>query len=428
MSRTLGARGSAAAAERSDGSPGSARVTYVIGTYPLLTTTFIDREILLLRSWSLDVDVISLRPPRPGLSPEQLALVETTGYARPAAPLDLIRRNVRFLVRRPQRYLGTFARLVARHGQSLRQRARTAGHFVLGVHVAGMIAETGSTRRIHAHFIDRAATVAYVAARLLDVPYSVTAHASDIYIAPVLLDLKMEGADFVATCTRYNVDHLATTVPRASDRLVLNYHGLDLQRYAPATPAEEGVPTLVAVGQLRPKKGFVHLVEACHLLRLRGTDVRVEIIGAGPQQAELEQQIHKLGLDDVVTLRGALPHGEVIEAYERASAFVLPCVVGDDGDRDGIPNVILEAMAMQLPVVSTRHSGIPEAVEHGTTGLLVPPSDAAALATALEWVIDDPATARQMGRRGRRVITERFDLETNVRTMYDRFVGTEAMP
>ncbi len=401
-------------------------VTYVVGTYPLLTTTFIDREIKLLRSWSAAVDVISLRQPRPGLSPEQLPLVETTKYARPADPIELTRRHLRYLGRRPLRYLGTFTRLVTGRGQTFRQRARTAGHFVLGVHVTGLIEESGSTRRIHAHFIDRAATVAHVAAQLLDVPYSITAHASDIYLSPVLLDVKMTGADFVATCTGYNREHLAQLVPAASDRLILNHHGLEIDRYTPSTTQAAGAgeaPRLVSVGQLEERKGFVHLLDACRTLRDRGVAFHLEIIGSGTQQTELEDRIDELGIEDVVTLRGAVPHDAVVTAYSEASMFVLPCVLGEDGDRDGIPNVILEAMAMALPVVSTLHSGIPEAVESEVTGILVPPRDADALAAAVERLLADPTTARQMGVRGRQVVTERFDVERNVRTMYQRLIG-----
>ncbi len=403
------------------------RVTYIIGTYPLLTTTFIDREIRMLRSWGVSVDVVSLRRPVDALSPEQAALAQTTTYVRPVRPGELVRRHIRFLSRRPRTYLSTLARLATATGPPWRERLRTIGHFGLAVHVAGHLADRGATERLHAHFIDRAALVAHVAAQLLDVPYSITAHASDIYVAPVLLDKKIEGADFVATCTGYNQAHLSSEVDGAAEKVAVLYHGLEVERYQPAPTIATTTPMLVSVGQLKAKKGFLHLLDAARLLTDRGIGFHCEIIGEGPQRAELERKIRELGLEQHIVLRGALDHDEVIDTYRRASAFVLPCVIGDDGDRDGIPNVILEAMAMQLAVVSTTHSGIPEAVENETTGLLVPPGDAGALARALALVLEDQDAARRMGARGREVVIDRFDAEKNVRMLYDRFALAEAV-
>jgi glycosyltransferase involved in cell wall biosynthesis len=401
----------------------SSTVAYVIGTYPSLTTTFIDREVRLLRSWGATVDIVSLRRPTATVSPEQATLAASTSYARPVTSSQLLRRHVHFLRRRPSAYLRTFLMLASSRGLSLPDRLRTIGHFGLGVSVAGQLREAGGYDRIHAHFIDRAATVAFVAARLLDVPYSVTAHAADIYVSPLLLHTKLTGADFVATCTGYNRTHLTEMAPEAAGRIVLAYHGLDLERYDPSTRCPSTVPTMLAVGQLREKKGFVHLLHACRQLADREMPFRCEIIGEGPQRADLERVVQDLGLEQHVAFLGAQTHEEVIDAYRRAWLFVLPCVVGDDGDRDGIPNVILEAMAMGLPVVSTRHSGIPEVVEHEVTGLLVPPADATGLAEALAQLLEDRPAADRMGARGRAVVIDRFDVEHNVRALWDRFQG-----
>jgi colanic acid/amylovoran biosynthesis glycosyltransferase len=414
------------AAPASDERAGTS-VAYVIGTYPLLTTTFIDREVRLLRAWGAKVDIVSLRQPSSAPSPEQAVLAASTSYARPVSPLRLARRHGYFLARRPRAYVGTLAGLITSRGLSLRDRLRTAGHFGLGVSVAGQLREAGGCGRVHAHFIDRAATVAYVAAKLLAVPYSVTAHASDIYVSPVLLRTKVAGADFVATCTEYNQTHLIHAVPEAAGKITLAYHGLELEHYDPLTRRPTATPTLLAVGQLREKKGLTHLLTACRQLADRGLDFRCEIVGEGPQRADLERQVHDLGLGGIVLLHGALRHDSVIDAFRRAWLFVLPCVIGDDGDRDGIPNVILEAMAMGLPVVSTRCSGIPEVVGHTTTGLLVPPGDPAALADALQQVIDDPACASRMGAHGRAVVLGRFDAVGNVRTLRDQFAASGSL-
>jgi glycosyltransferase involved in cell wall biosynthesis len=158
------------------------------------------------------------------------------------------------------------------------------------------------------------------------------------------------------------------------------------------------------------------------LLAQRGRDVGCRIVGEGPLRDALAERIERNGLAGRVTLEGALPHATVIEAYATASVFALPCVTASDGDRDGIPNVILEAMAMGLPVVSTRHSGIPEVVEDGVTGLLVSPGDVEGLADALATLLDDPERRAELGRAGRRRVASEFDARTNVQRLVEEFV------
>ncbi|MCI0422313.1 MAG: glycosyltransferase, partial [Acidobacteria bacterium] len=240
---------------------------------------------------------------------------------------------------------------------------------------------------------------------------------------PVLLPEKLSGAKFVATCTGYNEAHLSRLGEGNFDRRLKRiYHGLDVERYRPGPCAPPGKPVLMAVGQLKEKKGFAYLIEACRLLKDRGYDLECQIVGEGPLREGLQAQIRRLSLEGMVILRGALPHPEVIDTYKRSTIFVLPCVIGANGDQDGIPNVILEAMAMQLPVVSTRHSGIPEVVEDGVNGLLVPPADEVALAEALADLLDDPDSRQQFGHKGRQKVIEHFDVEQNVKRLLAEFI------
>jgi len=397
-------------------------LTYVIGTYPLPTTTFIDREIESLRRAGADLRVISIRrPERPPVG-RQLALQEGVRYALPVSTRSLARSHLAFLVSRPVTYVRTLAFVASRPHPSLRARIKTIGHFGLAVHVAAMIQERG-TDHIHAHFVDRATLVALVAGRLLGRPFSATAHAVDIYVDPVLLPEKVSHAKFVATCTRYNEAHLARTLNGASDgRLRCIYHGLDARKYEPRRSPRER-PLVLAVGQLKEKKGFGDLLHACRLLVEAGVPFDCEIVGEGPLRGELERAIGRLGLRERVALLGALPHEDVTRKYAEAAVFALPCVTGSDGDRDGVPNVILEAMAMELPVVSTHHSGIPEAVVDGETGLLVPTGDRRALAAALERLLLDPRLRERLGRAGRRRVVETFDADANARLLLKEFAA-----
>jgi glycosyltransferase involved in cell wall biosynthesis len=398
---------------------GAARLAYVIGTYPRLTTTFIDREIRLLRQWGLSIDVVSIRRPDGMLSAEQDVLARDVRCVLPTTARRVLGAHLSFVSRRDYWRLLRF--LLTRPHPHVRARLKTLLHFGEGVMVAQML-EHRDVTHVHAHFIDRAAIVAMTAARLLGVTYSVTAHADDIYVAPVLLREKLDGARFVATCTSFNVRELTEVAGDSAASIHCVHHGIDAERYQSTGPARNDPPVVLAVGQLRPKKGLEHLIEACRRLRDEGRSLRCVIVGDGPLREALAARVRQLGLDDVVTLAGARPQDDVIDHYRGADVFALPCVTGTRGDRDGIPNVILEAMAMELPVVSTATSGIPEAVIDGETGLLVEPGDAAALARALARLLDDRELREGLGRRGRQVVRQRFDLEANVKELYELLV------
>jgi colanic acid/amylovoran biosynthesis glycosyltransferase len=395
------------------------RLAYVIGTYPVPTTTFVDREIEALRRLGAHVRVISIRRPSPiGLSETQRRLRSEVRYVLPVPSRDVVRSHVRFLRSMPGTYLRTLVYVLSRPHPSFRSRAKTLLHFGTGVHVAGLIRELPPIDHLHAHFVDRAALVALVAGRLLGRSFSATAHANDIYVHPVLLHEKIASAKFIATCTRHNSEYLRSAVNGASGGKVrCVYHGLDLRDYPPSRASRRSRPLLLAVGQLKPKKGLHHLVEACRILAQRGSSFECEIVGEGPLRRELAARIAELDLRSRVRLLGALPHEVVVDRYREAAIFVLPCVTGPDGDRDGIPNVILEAMATGVPVVSTRHSGIPEAVEDGRTGLLVPPGDPEELADAIERLLEDGTLRERLGSRGRERVEEVFDIDVNAKAL-----------
>jgi glycosyltransferase involved in cell wall biosynthesis len=400
------------------------RLVYLIGTYPLLTTTFIDREIRLLRQRGVEVQVISIRRPQRSLSPEQEMLAQDVLYLLPVSPGKLAASFLWAGLLRPFTTWRTLFYLLTRPHPDFNARLKTILHFGTGVYAA-FLQRHQPGHHLHAHFVDRAATVAIVVSRLLNRPYSVTAHANDIYVDPVLLPEKLAEAQFVATCTRYNETHLANLNGNGlSQKLHCIYHGLDIAQYKPLEEKRpSATPLLLAVGQLKEKKGFTHLLHACRLLKEQGYTFQCHIVGDGPDRKVLTNQIQQLGLGDTVTLCGALPHQDVIQKYREADIFVLPCITGQDGDRDGIPNVILEAMAMELPVVSTRHSGIPEVVVDGINGLLVPPANDAALTRALAKLLDSGNGRSQLGQRGRQTVIDSFSVEKNVERLLEQFVA-----
>jgi colanic acid/amylovoran biosynthesis glycosyltransferase len=267
----------------------------------------------------------------------------------------------------------------------------------------------------HAHFATAAARLANLAWRMGGPGYSVTTHAKDIYHEDVRLDHlrdKLAPARFVATVSRANRDHLSELL-ELNGRLEVVPNSVDLRRLGPARTAPGEPGAVLTVARLIEKKGLSDLVEACGLLgRRTGTGnggPRLELAGDGPLRSELEVAAKRLGAN--ARFHGALPQEGVLELYRRASVYCLPCVVADNGDRDGLPTSVLEAMALGVPVVTTTVNGLSEAVIHERTGLLVPQHAPQALADAIERLLSDTELAARLAAEARRHVERRFSLE-----------------
>lgn len=266
-------------------------------------------------------------------------------------------------------------------------------------------------RHLHAHFANVATSVARLAAKMCGISYSFTAHAKDIFHDEVdrsLLRTYLNEASHVIAISDYNRDHLAALCPEGAERIHRIYNGLELNRY-PFSDLSGRSEQIIAVGRLVEKKGFGTLIEACRLLRDDGLAIPCRIIGVGPLQETLQQQISALGLADQIRLEGARTHGGIIEAVSGASIFAAPCVTGSDGNRDGLPTVLLEAMALGTPCISTDVTGIPELLRHQQSGLCVGQHDAAALAQAIRRLQQEPVLAAQLASRARALVEAQFD-------------------
>jgi glycosyltransferase involved in cell wall biosynthesis len=394
------------------------RLAYVIGTFPSLTVTFIEREVLEAKQSGSDIVLLSIRHPKEfEMRPEIRELANETRYLLPASWFGVLWAHLFFALTRPWTLVSTAVYLLTRPHTGFLARLKTALHIGEGVYAASLL-RPDRIEHIHAHFADRAATVALVAARLLGGTYSLTAHANDIYVSPTLLKEKIANAEFATTCTSYNKSYLEEVTGQSVE---LIYHGLDFQqigfedvRKERATP-----PLILSVGQLKEKKGFPVLLRACQILKKNGTKFQCEIVGDGPERSSLERLWRNLGLEDTVTFAGARPNTAVMNRYVEASIFVLPCVIASNDDRDGIPNVLLEAMAHDLPIVSTPVSGIPEILQDEVTGLMSVPGDEESLADAMSRLLHDPSLRMALGRRGREVVEERFDIHKNIGRLMD---------
>jgi glycosyltransferase involved in cell wall biosynthesis len=422
-------------------------IGYVLKSYPRMSETFIANEIYLLEKLGLKLRLFSILDLR---DPQRHAVVDAirapVEYLPQVTPLNetsfavWLGRNApkflgghwRLFKARPVNYARTLLaalRLAFKHRRALlRPETSFFKEFLQAGAIAQSVLTAGTIRHLHAHFCHSATTVAMFASRLCGLPFSFTAHAKDIYVESLnpgdLLQTKLRRAKFAVTCVRANQEHLASLGIKETPIYNL-YHGLDTRQFAPrAGDAEEpATPLLLSVGRLVEKKGFPVLIEACRLLKDRGYRFRCHIIGApGPCATHVASLIHELELEDIVELRPAVTQEELREIYRQVTLFVLPCQIADNNDRDGIPNVLVEAMASGLPVVSTKVSGIPELIESGANGLLAPQKDPRALADAVARLLDAPALRRELGEAAREKVCRLFDAESNILALHRLFI------
>ncbi len=397
---------------------GPARLAIVTNEFPSLTETFISGEVAGLLRLGLPVRVHSVRrPPAASVSEEVRRLREATSYLLPPRPVELAAAHLRWLLRRPLRYLATLLALLRGRHDRHRDRLGTLVHFLAGVLVAERARREG-VGHLHAHFAAHAATIALTASRLLEVSFSFTAHAYDIWQHRLLLPEKLAACRFAVTCTRAGARKLLEAAPAAgAGKVHTIYHGVDLARFSPADRRPRGGEfTLLSVSKLTRPKGQHLVLEALAILAGEGHRFRFQIVGDGPARAELEGLARSCGLQDRVSFAGRVYHEELPAHYRRADLFVLPCY-REGSYRDNLPNVLLEAMACGLPVISTRMAGIPELVEDGVSGLLVAQRDVAGLTGAIRRLMADRELAARMGEAGRRRVAEHFDQAESVRRL-----------
>ena len=395
------------------------RVIYFVSLFPCWSETFIVREINELIKLGVDVRIVSLKHASEKLvQSDAKVLLERVVYPKTGAAA-LIGALAQCLLH-PWRSCAELARLAS--GLAGRPEA-LAKTLVVWWRTLGLI---GTIRKLqpdhlHAHWATYPSTAAMLASRRIGVPYSFTAHAHDIFLEDHYLAQKMRSAAFGVTISEFNRKYLADKVsPMALERMRIVHCGVSPQDFVFA-PAARRPGQLLAVGRLDEIKGFRHLVDACQLLAQRGVDFQCNVIGDGPLRAELEQRIAQASLTGKVTLLGVRKQEEVRQFLAEASMFVLPSVVTSRGDRDGIPVALMEAMAVGLPVVSTRVSGIPELVEHGVSGLLAEPGDAANLADCIQQLLVSPERAQQMAVRARQQVEHDFDIAIEARKLHQAF-------
>lgn len=428
--------------------PASKRIAYVLKGYPRLSETFISSEIYRLEKAGVGLKIFVINqdeeraqhPITEKIKTQPVYLPKATTSSVPV--ISWLQENfprfksaLKSIIRqKPIRTLkaGMIAldlSFKARVSFFAAPKKKYLKEFFQAIALAEEISKHPEIAHLHAHFSHGATTVAWLAAIITQKTFSFTAHAKDIYSKDLnpngLLRRKMDKAEFVVTCTEANKQHLDSLGSKTKVHTI--YHGLnadfaELLESSEAPSPMNGVLRTLAVGRMVEKKGFDIFVDACRILQNQGIKFSAKIIGEGGEhESEIKRRIAEYGFGDKFQILKPMTQGDLFKEYNRADVFCLPCRVVENGDRDGIPNVLAEAMACGLSVVSTNVSGIPEIVKDRINGLLVKPDSAKDVAEALINIKQESGLKDRLGKEAKATISEKFDADKHIQKLISLF-------
>jgi glycosyltransferase involved in cell wall biosynthesis len=405
------------------------RVLYIVSRFPWTSTTFTANEMAAVAAYGVEIFVAPVWKTPANHIPHE---VEKPFLPNVVRPNWSSRRTwitmFKGLARKPSVLL-TAARMLPGHLKSIYLPFKLLAAIPRGLYLGQWCVEN-QIEHIHAHFLTSPTTVALIASDVSGIPYSFTAHAFDITsTSPRLVNgsipYKCRRAALGVTISQYNRQYMLEHWPELHDtRLEVIYNGIDLNLFKSngrSTLLTNDTRRILCVSRLEPKKGHDILIRAVACLRERGRNVELDVIGDGDLCASLQALIEELGQGEFIRLPGSMTQEKLADEYRCADLFALASVPQANGNIDGLPPVLIESLAVELPTVSTQVTGIPEIVRDQDTGLCVPPNDVTALADALEWMLDHPDEAREMAQRGRTLVFEQFDRRRNAKQLLDRW-------
>ena len=402
------------------------KVAYIMSRFPKLTETFILYEMLAMKQQGIQVEVYPLlREDEDMMHAEARQFVDIAHF-QPFISLPILRSNLHFLWKKPFTYLKTLWDVLRANWGSFNFFTGVIGIFPKSVLFAYQM-RADSVQHVHAHFASHPAAAGFIIHRLVGIPYSFTAHGSDLHRDRHMLCEKVAEADFVAAISEYNQELIVSECQGLYREKVKVVHcGVDMEVFherSHSTPYENGENPfmILCVGTLHEVKGQTYLIEACRLLQERGINFECHFVGDGPDKESLVELVRQVKLTDKVRFHGRLTRNKIASLLLDADVLTAPSVPTSDGRREGIPVVLMEAMASGVPVVASNLSGIPELVNEQLTGLLVPPRDSAALANALERYFENPYLRHRLGHAGREKVVREFDLSKNATTLSQYF-------
>jgi glycosyltransferase involved in cell wall biosynthesis len=402
------------------------KVAYIMSRFPKLTETFILYEMLAMGQQGIQVEVYPLlREAEDIMHPEARQFVDIAHF-QPFISLPMLRANLHFLWKKPFAYLKTLWDVLRANWGSFKFFTGVIGIFPKSVLSAYQM-RADNVQHVHAHFASHPAAAAFIIHRLVGIPYSFTAHGSDLHRDRHMLPEKVAEADFVAAISEYNKEIIVSECQGLYREKVKVVHcGVDMevfQERSHPTPYEKGENPfmILCVGTLHEVKGQAYLIEACRLLQERGINFECHFVGDGPDKEALSEAVKQAQLTDKVYFHGRLMRDEIARLLRDADVLTAPSVPTSDGRREGIPVVLMEAMGSGVPVIASNLSGIPELVNEYLTGLLVPPRNAPALANALERYFENPYLRQRLGYAGREKVIREFDLNKNAMKLAQHF-------
>ncbi len=383
------------------------KIAYVVKRYPRFSETFIVNEILAHERAGWGISIFSLLPPVDGRFQPSITKVSAEVTYLPSKPKSQdVWSSVRNLLENYEDAGRVLAGAIHATPREICQTSALAEHMV----AAGI-------NHIHAHFATSSTEVARIASQMTGIPYSFTAHAKDIFHQDVCeeqLKKKIEEASSVVTVSDFNLAHLRSRFPNNSGKFTRIYNGQDLTELSFRAAETNKSKKIVAVGRLVEKKGFADLIGAFAILReTNSIGLTCDILGEGELREQLGKQISDLGLEGVVRLSGATSHDDVVRHMREAAVLVAPCVEAADGDRDGLPTVVLEAMALGTPCITTNVTGLREVIQHNETGFSAPQKNPHALASVIQDAMEDASLRNRMALAARAKIVAEFDVEKN---------------
>lgn len=405
------------------------KIAYMMSRFPKISETFILFEILEMEKLGFQVEVFPLlRERQPVNHPEAVRVAERAHFL-PFFSTAILAANCRMLWKKPRRYVRTLFAMLRAAWPNKNFFAGVIAYWPKSVAFALSMQQRG-VQHIHAHFCNHPAMSAFAIHRLTGIPFSFTAHGSDLHKDRTMLAQKTGAAKFAVTVSQFNLQVMLSACREETRRKIHIIHcGIDPEVFSPAETKEARGPLrLVCVASYEEVKGHRYLVEACARLRERGLDFVCDLIGDGPLRAQVTRHIQQLGLQDKIIVHGSKPRAEVARMMMAADVKVLPSVPTAEGKREGVPVVLMEAMACGLPVVSSRLSGIPELVEHGRTGFLTAPGEVNEIAAAVQKLHEQPALRRAMGRAGREKVVREFNLRVSAAQLAELMAGKSIVP
>lgn len=396
----------------------SKTLTYLASEYPGISHTFIFREITVIRQMGMDVITASIRRPAllDRMTPAEKTDAENTLYIKSALG-RLLGSHLKLFAASPAGYLKMMGHALGLARKGPRSLFKGLAYLAEAGILLQWMQGQGSDH-VHVHFANPAATVAMIASTYGTISFSLSVHGPDIFytVDTGLLAEKVIRARAVRCISHYCRSQLMRLMPHDLwGKLDIVRCGIDPDRFSPRPDPANAAPGIICVGRLVPAKGQHILLEACHRLKKRDIDFTLTLVGDGPDRSSLESLCRSLDLTDRVTFTGAVGQDEVPDLYRKADIFAIASFA------EGVPVVLMEAMAMEIPSVSTRITGIPELIDHGRTGMLCTPADALDLADTLEQLIRDPELRNTLGRQGRRRVIDTYNLDTNCRQMAEFF-------